>query len=206
MLRIAGAGSFFSSVAGSTKLKLALAWLTFVGLALPTAFLMSFGVPEKYALPVLAALVLPFNYIAFWLLRAVQQRNVTDKKPKTASWHPGYVSGQFATLDAQIARVSAWQPVDLYVCQLAVLLARHYGTVKSSADEYLAKLSEQRLQQKVVPTLTFFSPIPSADNRNEAIDHQRRALEPPTLLRVGVEVLPPIGHTENQRANYLYSL
>jgi len=46
-------------------MKFDLAGLTFVGLVVPTALLMSIGVPEEYVLPLMLVAILPFQYVAF---------------------------------------------------------------------------------------------------------------------------------------------
>ena len=87
---------FFRAISESPRLKFTLAWLTFIGLAVPVAALISFGLPEQYALPALLVLVLPFQYATFCLLqkhgearaeegvRAAGRIGVTSLEPITA--------------------------------------------------------------------------------------------------------------------------
>ena len=64
MFRFIQVRDFLREVSASPRLKFDLAGLTFAGLVVPTALLMSFGVPEQYALPLMLAAILPFQYVA----------------------------------------------------------------------------------------------------------------------------------------------
>jgi Undecaprenyl-phosphate glucose phosphotransferase len=59
----------------SSRLKFILAWVTFGGLFLPTAFLMSVGFPEKYALPLMLLGIPPFQYAVFCLLKGLNRND-----------------------------------------------------------------------------------------------------------------------------------
>lgn len=72
MLRLARPATFFREVSESRRVKFTLAWLTFGGLALPTALLMSLGVDEKYALLMMLAAILPFQYAVFCVLKGLK--------------------------------------------------------------------------------------------------------------------------------------
>jgi hypothetical protein len=65
MFRLIKVGDFLSEVSANPRLKFDLAGLTFAGLVVPTALLMSIGVPEQYALPLMLVMILPFQYTAF---------------------------------------------------------------------------------------------------------------------------------------------
>ena len=69
MFRLAKPSDFLRELSESPWLKFGLAWLTFGALVVPTALLMTFGVPEKYALPAMLAAILPFQYLGFCLFR-----------------------------------------------------------------------------------------------------------------------------------------
>ena len=56
---------FIEALFRSSYLKLRLTWLSFLFLAVPTALLVTLGIPERIALPCMAGLVLPFMYAAF---------------------------------------------------------------------------------------------------------------------------------------------
>lgn len=70
LLKVSG---FLREVSQSPWLKFDLAWLSFVGLALPTALLMSLGVSEMSALPLMLVATLPFQYAAFCFLRWLKE-------------------------------------------------------------------------------------------------------------------------------------
>jgi len=68
---------FFRAVYQSSRLKFILAWVTFGGLVIPTAFLMSFGFPEKYALPLMLVAIPPFQYAVFCILKGLNRNEGT---------------------------------------------------------------------------------------------------------------------------------
>jgi hypothetical protein len=69
MLGLVAPRQFFKEISESAALKFKLGWFTFAGLIAPTALLMTFGVPEKYALPAMLAAIVPFQYLGFCLFR-----------------------------------------------------------------------------------------------------------------------------------------
>ena len=82
MPRLTSPREFFSAISESLRLKFSLAWLTFLGLAVPAAALMSVGLPERYVLPALLFLVVPFQYAIFCLL---QKRHEPKAKEESRS-------------------------------------------------------------------------------------------------------------------------
>ena len=68
MIRLIKASDFLREVSQSPRLKFELTWLTFAGLVVPTALLMSIGLPEQYALPLMLVAILPFQYVAVCIL------------------------------------------------------------------------------------------------------------------------------------------
>lgn len=79
MLRIVKFGDFSRAVSEDTSLKFKLAWISFGGLVLPTAFLMSTGLPAEYALPLMLLAIIPFQYLVFCFLR----HDGSDPAPQT---------------------------------------------------------------------------------------------------------------------------
>src|SRR2546426_6833743 len=69
MPRLIEPGEFLRAISDSPRLKVKLAWLTFGALAIPAAALVSLGLPERYILPAVLLLIVPFQYAVFCLLR-----------------------------------------------------------------------------------------------------------------------------------------
>ncbi len=65
MLRLANPSDFFREVSQSASLKFKLAWLMFGGLVVPCSILVSIGMPEKYAVYLVLAGMIPFEYAAY---------------------------------------------------------------------------------------------------------------------------------------------
>jgi hypothetical protein len=63
---------FLQFVSADARTKFLLAWLSFAFVVVPAAVLMTLGVQSRYVLVGTAALIVPFQYIAFV---AVQRRN-----------------------------------------------------------------------------------------------------------------------------------
>lgn len=61
---------FMRRVSGSPKLKLKLAWLTFLVLGVPMAVFTSLGLPQQVALPVVLALAIPAQYAVFAMIES----------------------------------------------------------------------------------------------------------------------------------------
>jgi len=83
MFRLVKPTLFFRELSGSPRLKFSMAWLTFMGLVIPTALLTSMGIRQEYALPLLLVSILPFQYIAFCVLygaKAVGQTTQIGKR------------------------------------------------------------------------------------------------------------------------------
>lgn len=83
MLRLINPADFIRKYSESPKLKFKLAWLMVGGLAVPTAFLISFGLPEKYAVYLILVGMVPFYYAAYCILQSRQRvkapaRQMTD--------------------------------------------------------------------------------------------------------------------------------
>ncbi len=78
---------FILALSRSPRVKLQLAWLTLGALAVPAAFLMTLGIPEKLVLPLLVALVVPFQYFVYSLIAAkhktAARRRVRDSQDGT---------------------------------------------------------------------------------------------------------------------------
>ncbi len=74
MLSLVKPGDFFREVSRRPGLKFTLAWLSMGGVVLPAALLMSFGVSEKYVLPLVLVVTLPFQYSAFCISRWLKGR------------------------------------------------------------------------------------------------------------------------------------
>ncbi len=72
-MRSSSLSNFFQEVSDSPSLKFTLAWGTFLGLVVPTALLMTLGVPERVALLVMVLLILPFQYVLFRVLPLVEK-------------------------------------------------------------------------------------------------------------------------------------
>jgi tRNA A-37 threonylcarbamoyl transferase component Bud32 len=60
---------FVSRVSESSRVKLSIAWSTFLGLAVPMALAIAAGFNEEYAIPLLVVLVSLCQYVAFLVLR-----------------------------------------------------------------------------------------------------------------------------------------
>ena len=65
----------------SPRLKLDLAGLSFAGLVVPTALLISIGAPEEYALPLMMIAILPFQYILVCILRMRRDGRLEENRP-----------------------------------------------------------------------------------------------------------------------------
>lgn len=80
MVRLATPSSFVRAVSMNPGLKLKLAWLSFSFLVLPSAILMSTGSSERYVLPAMSILIVPFQYAVFCVLES-RRREVVDEYP-----------------------------------------------------------------------------------------------------------------------------
>jgi len=69
VFRLAKVSDFLRELSESAGLKFGLAWLAFCVLVVPTALLMTLGVPDRYALPTMLAAILPFLYFVFCISR-----------------------------------------------------------------------------------------------------------------------------------------
>ena len=73
MVRFIKVGDFLREVSTSSRMKFELAGLTFAGLVVPTALLVSAGVPEQYALTLMLVAILPFQYAVFCSLASPKE-------------------------------------------------------------------------------------------------------------------------------------
>ena len=77
MFRLTKPGDFSRALSQSFRLKFILAWVTFGGLVIPTALLMSLGFPEYYALPLMLVAIPPFQYLVFCILKGLSRNDGT---------------------------------------------------------------------------------------------------------------------------------
>jgi hypothetical protein len=81
VFRLAKPEDFFRALSRSPRSKFILAWATFAGLVIPSALLMSFGVPEKYVVPGLLVAIPLFQYAVFCIFPALNRNDgIGDKK------------------------------------------------------------------------------------------------------------------------------
>lgn len=88
MLRLVKASDFLREVSQSSRLKFELTWLTFGGLVVPAALLMSLGFAENYVLPVMLVLIVPFQYASFCIFQAVHRKQIDETRPNVLLGHP----------------------------------------------------------------------------------------------------------------------
>src|SRR5713226_7705900 len=74
---------FLREVSRNSRLKFALAWLAFGALVVPASLLVAVGIPEKYVLPLLLVVILPFQYVVFCIRRLRRTSEV-----KEVPWTP----------------------------------------------------------------------------------------------------------------------
>lgn len=113
---------FFQQVSRSPSLKLELTWLAFGGLVVPTALLMSIGFPARYALPLMLAAILPFQYAAYCILRGL-------KEPGAALVREKRVQREWVERDVALAREiqRMWEPATSSIAEQSIFsLARSY--------------------------------------------------------------------------------
>src|SRR5262245_49651414 len=68
VIRLVSPTAFSSGVSASPQLKFAIAWATFGLIVPPTAILMTIGVLESIALPIMTIAIVPFQYVAYCLI------------------------------------------------------------------------------------------------------------------------------------------
>lgn len=78
---------FSSRVSQSVRTKCILVGLTFGFLVLPTVALIAWGIPEEYVLPLMAVLILPFQYAASHLVRIKEVARIDKKSPEPRQAH-----------------------------------------------------------------------------------------------------------------------
>ncbi len=74
MFRLVGLSEFSHKLSESPRLKFRTAWLTFGGLALAAALLMSVGISARLILPAMLVALIPFHYLTFCLIRHFEER------------------------------------------------------------------------------------------------------------------------------------
>jgi len=75
MLGLVSFKSFSNQVSNSVALKGKLTVITFIGVCLPAAILMTAGYSERYVLSGLLGVIIPFQYLAFCLLNAAHRNS-----------------------------------------------------------------------------------------------------------------------------------
>ena len=81
MFHLIKLSDFLREVSHSPRLKFDLAGLSFAGLVVPTALLISIGAPEEYALPLMMIAILPFQYILVCILRMRRDGRLEENRP-----------------------------------------------------------------------------------------------------------------------------
>ena len=138
MFRLVKASEFSKEVSVSPRLKFSLTWLTFGGLILPAALLMSVGYAANYVLPLMLVAILPFQYVAFCVLRGLDHGHRT--KPVKRSYggysslsrHLRIFATEYQYGPTPLAGTMigyAWPPADILAVQIKL----------SQAEEQIAR-------------------------------------------------------------------
>lgn len=92
MFRLIRPRDFLAAVSRSPRLKFILAWITIGGLVIPSAFLMSFGFPEKYVLPGMLAVIPLFQYVVLCIFPALNCNDGIGDGKVIARAFPAFLS------------------------------------------------------------------------------------------------------------------
>jgi hypothetical protein len=193
VFRLAKPEDFFKALSRSPRSKFILAWATFAGLVIPSALLMSFGVPEQYVLPGLLVAIPLFQYAVFCIFPVLNRSyDMGDRKISANAFLPSHdsaidffvatkpgeysifeVKGVGKTTSVANALAQTWGIPTLRSSVQAINLTIPTGSLTVSGVAPVVVMPEY--QQNIVAGLNFREA--EKKTRDEMIKLQRKQLE-----------------------------
>jgi hypothetical protein len=168
LFRLANPGEFFREYSGSPKLKFGLAWLMIVGLVVPIAILMSVGLSERYAVYLVLVGIVPFQYVAYCILRSRRREQALSRAAADALREIFANQNLWLATDAEWTQAlrekltpHAWQRAvtrytDDVLWQSLVLQSPHGGVAETVSSKLVllfnAKEFSESFMRETVPT------------------------------------------------------
>jgi hypothetical protein len=152
MFRIVSPGEFLREVSRSPRLKFFLAWLTFAGLVVPLAFFTSIGLAETHAVALLLVAILPFQYLAFCVMRAREMRRALLVK----KFEEALLASRERVAGPIVRRTLTYMDADLLIPKIRDAYRQPLWTQasltppKRALQEYLAELCRDRIRAEAM--------------------------------------------------------